>query len=80
VTKDEYEVYERVREQRDALRDALLRVEAHYYGCVGCMRMQNEEQRAARIHHVDCYVDAALTKAGLPDQAGRDAARGRQGT
>ena len=26
-------------------------------------------------HHDDCGLDAALTKAGLPDQASRDAAR-----
>ena len=26
-------------------------------------------------HHHECHIDAALTKAGLPDQESRDAAR-----
>lgn len=86
MTKDEYEVYERVREQRDELRNALLEVEwtgGHETGvdsgcesCCPCCDVEPEIFGGKCFSHtVDCKLDAALTKAGLPDQASRDAAR-----
>ena len=42
--------------------------------CLGCHRpFHQQEVNGTHVH--DCYIDAALTFAGLPDQASRNAAR-----
>jgi hypothetical protein len=86
MTKDEYEVYERVREQRDELRNALLSVEWNgmAYGntacCPACGNIWEGEGSQPRETHAEtCKIDAALTNAGRPDQASRDAARNEIG-
>lgn len=74
MTKDEYEVYERVREQRDELRNALLEVEwidVAFFATQGCPSCGCTHFAG----HVDCKLDKALANAGRPDQASRDAVR-----
>ena len=72
------ECLEAVQEQRDALVRALLAVEwtqldDGYDGCADCRR--SKDGYSTVDHDNPCALDAALTAAGLPDQASRDEAR-----
>lgn len=49
--------------------------------CSRCKASRHDDYYGADLgkHEPDCTLDAALTKAGLPDQASRDAARKKLG-
>jgi hypothetical protein len=52
----------------------------NHFACPWCPYVFYEKTTLKGFfHHPDCPIDAALTKAGLPDQASRNAARGELG-